>query len=61
MPVRQAIRALPEQVRHPAPEQDGTLRQRTQVAELTGMTDPTGYLDGTRIIVRRERPHPDAQ
>lgn len=60
-PVRGAIRALPDQVWHPALEQDGTLRQGAQVAELTGMVDLTGYPDGTRIIVRRERPHPGAQ
>ncbi|WP_030590748.1 MULTISPECIES: hypothetical protein [Streptomyces] len=31
-------------------------------AELTGMADLTGYpAGGTRIIVRRERPHPGAQ
>jgi thioesterase domain-containing protein len=60
-PVRQAIRALPEQVWHPALEQDGTLRQGAEVAELTGMIDLAGYPDGTRVIVRRERPHPGAQ
>ncbi|MFI1301754.1 IS1380 family transposase, partial [Streptomyces noursei] len=60
-PVRQAIRALPEQVWHPALEQDGTLREGAQVAELTGMIDLAGYPDGTRAIVRRERPHPGAQ
>jgi hypothetical protein len=60
-PVRRAIRALPEQVWHPALEQDGTLREGAEVAELTGMVDLTGYPDGTRLIVRRERPHPGAQ
>jgi hypothetical protein len=60
-PVRQAIRALPEQVWHPALEQNGTLRQGAEVAELTGMIDLAGYPDGTRVIARRERPHPGAQ
>ncbi|WP_405674526.1 IS1380 family transposase [Streptomyces sp. NBC_01511] len=60
-PVRRAIRALPEQVWHPALDQDGTLRESAEVAELTGMTDLAGYPDGTRIIVRREHPHPGAQ
>lgn len=60
-PVRRAIRALPEQVWHPALDQDGTLRESAEVAELTGMTNLAGYPAGTRIIVRRERPHPGAQ
>lgn len=60
-PVRRAIRALPEQVWHPALDQDGTLRESAEVAELTGMPGLAGYPDGTRIIVRRERPHPGAQ
>ncbi|MGI5508919.1 IS1380 family transposase [Streptomyces sp. CA-106131] len=60
-PVRQAIRALPDHVWHPALEQDGTLREGAEVAELTGMVDLAGYPDGTRILVRRERPHPGAQ
>jgi hypothetical protein len=31
------------------------------VAEITGTVDLAGQPDGTRIIVRRERPHPGAQ
>jgi flavin-binding protein dodecin len=60
-PVRRAIRQLPDQVWHPALEQDGTLRQGAHVAELTGLVDLPGLPEDTRIIVRRERPHPGAQ
>ncbi len=60
-PVRRAIRALPDHLWHPALEQDGTLRTGAEVAELTGMVDLTDHSDGTRLIVRRERPHPGAQ
>ncbi|MEV8099831.1 IS1380 family transposase [Kitasatospora sp. NPDC085879] len=59
--VRKVIRVLPDQVWHPALEQDGTLRSGAEVAELSGLVDLTGHPDGTRIIVRRERPHPGAQ
>ncbi|SFY45585.1 Transposase DDE domain-containing protein [Streptomyces atratus] len=60
-PVRHAIRTLPEEVWYPALDQNGTLRDGAEVAELTGMVDLTGYPADTRIIVRRERPHPGAQ
>lgn len=60
-PVRRAIRALPEQVWHPALDQDGSLRDGAEAAELTGLVDLPGYPEGTRMIVRRERPHPGAQ
>ncbi|MFI6122316.1 IS1380 family transposase [Streptomyces sp. NPDC051064] len=59
--VRRAIRSLPERVWHPALDQEGSLRQGAQVAELTGLVDLAGYPAGTRLIVRRERPHPGAQ
>ncbi|WP_405896104.1 MULTISPECIES: IS1380 family transposase [unclassified Streptomyces] len=60
-PVRRAVRAMPDRLWHPALDQDGTLRDGAEVAELTGMIDLDGYPPGTRIIVRRERPHPGAQ
>lgn len=60
-PVRRSVRALPDRLWHPALDQDGTLRDGAEVAELTGMVDLAGYPAGTRIIVRRERPHPGAQ
>ncbi|MFD7709360.1 IS1380 family transposase [Streptomyces sp. NPDC059786] len=60
-PVRRAVRAMPDRLWHPALDQDGTLRDGAEVAELTGMVDLAGYPDGTRVIVRRERPHPGAQ
>ncbi|MFS4098039.1 IS1380 family transposase [Streptomyces sp. AF1A] len=60
-PVRRAVRAIPARLWHPALDQDGTIRDGAEVAELTGMVDLGGYPAGTRIIVRRERPHPGAQ
>ncbi|MEU3282970.1 IS1380 family transposase [Streptomyces antibioticus] len=60
-PVRRAVRAMPDRLWHPALDQDGSLRAGAEVAELTGMVDLDGYPAGTRIIVRRERPHPGAQ
>ncbi|MEU7583510.1 IS1380 family transposase [Streptomyces sp. NPDC041068] len=60
-PVRRAIQAVPDRLWHPALDQDGTLRDGAEVTELTGMVDLKGYPAGTRIIARRERPHPGAQ
>ncbi|MFJ2272550.1 transposase, partial [Streptomyces sp. NPDC087849] len=51
-PVRRAVRAMPDRLWHPALDQDGTLREGAEVAELTGMVDLDGYPAGTRIIVR---------
>jgi Transposase DDE domain group 1 len=59
--VRAAIRLLPAQAWTPATDSDGELRDGGDVAELTGLLDLTRYPAGTRVIVRRERPHPGAQ
>jgi hypothetical protein len=44
-----------------AVEQDGTERTNGQVAEITAALDLTGWPEGSRVIVRRERAHPGAQ
>ncbi|WP_288832852.1 IS1380 family transposase [uncultured Corynebacterium sp.] len=41
-------------------DSDG-IREGAWVAELTGLLDLTGWPEGMRVIVRKERPHPGAQ
>ena len=60
-PVRVAIATLLKRSWSPAIEADGSVRDGADVAELTGLLDLSGWPDGVRIIVRRERPHPGAQ
>ena len=52
---------IPEWVWLPALNADGEARDGADLAELTGLLDLTGWPDGMRVIVRRERPHPGAQ
>jgi hypothetical protein len=59
--IRDAILALPEGAWRQAVRQDGSDRDGAQVAELTDRLDLAGWPDGSRVIVRRERPHPGAQ
>jgi Transposase DDE domain group 1 len=59
--VRTAILALPEDAWVVALAQDGTERENGEVAEITEMVDLSAWPDGSRLIVRRERPHPGAQ
>jgi len=59
--VRSAILLLPRAVWTPALDADGEARDGGDVAELTGLLDLSSYPAGTRVIVRRERPHPGAQ
>jgi hypothetical protein len=60
-PVREAILALPEKAWSPAYDIDGQPRDGAWVAELTGLLDLGKWPAGSRVIVRRERPHPGAQ
>jgi Transposase DDE domain group 1 len=59
--VRDAISTLPAQAWSPAIDADDEIRDGAQVTDLTGLLDGTGFPEGTRFIVRRERPHPGAQ
>src|SRR5215468_8770835 len=59
--VQQAILALPDRVWEPACDAGGQVRSGAWVAELTGLLDLTGWPEGMRVIVRKERPHPGAQ
>jgi Transposase DDE domain group 1 len=60
-PVRAAILETPAGAWVPALDQDGTERENGEVADITGQVDLTSWPDGSRLIVRRERPHPGAQ
>src|SRR5918996_638218 len=42
-------------------DQDGSVRENGEVAELTERVDLSSWPEGSRLIVRRERPHPGAQ
>lgn len=59
--VREAVGALPASAWQQAVEGDGTEREGAQVTELTDRLDLAGWPEGTRLICRRERPHPGAQ
>jgi hypothetical protein len=48
----------------PALQADGNLRDGAEIVEITHLVTPAvlhGFPSGTRLIVRRERPHPGAQ
>jgi hypothetical protein len=60
-PVRAAILKVPENAWVPALDQDGSARKNGEVCEITDMIDLSAWPAGSRMIVRRERPHPGAQ
>jgi hypothetical protein len=58
-PIREAIRHASGWI--PAIDADAELRDGAEICEITGLVPAEGYPEGTRFIVRRERPHPGAQ
>jgi hypothetical protein len=59
--VREAIAELPESAWQQAVDGDGEVREGARVTELTDRVELSSWPQGTRLIVRRERPHPGAQ
>lgn len=60
-PVREAILATAEAAWTPARDADGKPREGAWVTELSGRVDLSAWPQGTRLLCRRERPHPGAQ
>jgi hypothetical protein len=60
-PVRRAIVELPDSAWTAALDSDGSARSNGEVAELTEHLDLSAWPAGSRVIMRRERPHPGAQ
>lgn len=70
-PVRAAVERLNEAalmyvrdqytVWYPAVQTDGDERDGAWIAEATQLVDLSRWPDGTRLILRKERPHPGAQ
>lgn len=59
--VGEAALALPKRRWKPALDSDGKPREGAWVAELTDRVDLSEWPQGTRLICRKERPHPGAQ
>lgn len=60
-PVRAAILKIPAIAWVSALDQDGTERENGEVAEITDSVELGSWPERSRLIVRRERPHPGAQ
>ncbi len=59
--LQQAILATPKHAWQPAYNADGQPRRGAWVAELTDLLNLDNWPEGSRVIVRKERPHPGAQ
>jgi hypothetical protein len=61
-PIRDAVEVLhTADGWYPAIESDGDIRDGAWVAEATALVDLSKWPPGTRLILRKERPHPGAQ
>ncbi len=59
--VQAVVGLIPERCWAPAVETGGEIRDGAWVAEATGLVDLAGWPAGSRLILRKERPHPGAQ
>jgi Transposase DDE domain group 1 len=64
-PIDERIQAIVDQIPAqswmPAVDSDGSIRDGAWVVEGTDLIDLTGWPDRSRLILRKERPHPGAQ
>jgi hypothetical protein len=59
--IQSIVDQIPADCWAPAIDTDGGIRQGAWVVEATGLIDLTTWPDGSRLILRKERPHPGAQ
>lgn len=59
--IRDALLLVDDDAWQPATDGNGTDRPGAEVVEVTDHVDLSGWPAGTRLIVRREDPHPGAQ
>jgi hypothetical protein len=59
--VQDAVLAIPERAWTAAYDIDGEPREGAWLAEITGMLNLSQWPTGSRVVIRRERPHPGAQ
>jgi hypothetical protein len=59
--VQQAVDQIPQEFWRPAVDTDGKVRQGAWVTEATDMINLDSWPVGSRLILRKERPHPGAQ
>jgi hypothetical protein len=59
--IRRVVDLIPETCWDPAIQGDDDLRDGAWVFEATGMITLRGWPKGSRLILRKERPHPGAQ
>jgi Transposase DDE domain group 1 len=59
--IEQVLRRTPKRAWTPTYNADGKPRDGAWVAEVTDLVNLSAWPDGTRLILRKERPHPGAQ
>lgn len=59
--VQAAVLAVPDTAWEPADDLDGRPREGAWVTDITDALDLTSWPAGSRVVIRRERPHPGAQ
>jgi hypothetical protein len=59
--IQRIVDLIPAECWHPALDAGEEPREGAWVAEATGMVDLDSWPEGSRLILRKERPHPGAQ